>query len=211
MNELPNIDSIKIPLNPSREWIWNRILISIDFSILKKPTALQWALLKVLLNIETVGEISTEQVAEKLAVEKSIIDEGLTNLIEEKLVVLQPRKKADQLQNFKVEPNIDQPFKDYELIPQPKETKKIILFYDYKDERTYSYQIVEKYDEDDEEELDESFFELVLLGIIEQLWKELENNPHTLVGEIDLPLALEHPFIKDLQSVIIEKISINFL
>ena len=216
MNILPNIGTIHIPDDPSREWIWYRILISIDYSLLKKPTALQWVILKILLNLGRLGHPTLSQVAKKLAVENSIVEEGITNLIEENLISLQPRKKPELLENYSVSEKIKNTFDKYELITHAKDTKKFILFYDYKDERTYSYQVVEKTDEVEEEEEQsdkngKEIFELVLLAIIEKIWDHLENNPHILVGEIELPEILEHKFIKDLQSLLVEKIVVNFL
>ena len=214
MNLLPNIETIHIPVDPSREWVWRRILISIDYSLLKKPTALQWAILKILLNLDKFGELTTSQVAKKLAVERSIIEEGITNLIEENLILLQPRKKPEILQNYSVNEKIKNSFEKNELITHAKDNKKIILFYDYEDERTYTYQIVEKSDEEEEEESEVNeveIFELVLLAIIEKIWDHLENNPHILVGEIEMSEILEHKFIKDLQSMLVEKIVVNFL
>lgn len=212
MNIVPNIESIKIPLNPSREWIWYRILISIDYYTLKKPTALQWALLKVLLNLDKIkGEASTEKVASKLAVEKTIIDEGINNLIDEKLISLLPRKNPDILQNYVVGETVQEMFAEGEFVISSRENKKIILFYDYKDERIYNYQTVERTDDEREEETDNSVFELLLLAIIETIWKELENNPHSFTGEIEFPTVLEHRLVKGLQSIKIENVHLNFL
>lgn len=212
MIELQNIELIKIPVNPERDWIWTRILISIDYFVLKPPTALQWSLLRVLTNLDKLKEeVTTELIATKLAVEKSIIEEGLTNLIEEHVITLQPRKKASNLQNYILEGHMPETFKKYELITHLKQNKKILLFYDFKDERTYNYQLVEKPEDDEEEELDESVFELVLLALIEQIWKDLENHPHSLAGEIDYSFIKEHKLLKDLQSILLETIHVNFL
>ena len=212
MNELQNIDLIKIPSNPDKEWIWTRILISIDFFVLKQPTALQWSLMKILTNLDKMkDDVTTELVAKKLAVEKSIVEEGLTNLIEEHLVTLQPRKKSSILQNYLLDDQIQDTFKKYELITLTRQNKKILLFYDYKDERTYSYQAVEKPDDDLEEGVDEKVFELVLLAVIEHIWKDLEVNPHSLVGEVNYSRAKHHNLLKDLQSILIESINVNFL
>lgn len=212
MNVVPNIESIKIPSNPSREWIWYRILISVDYYILNKPTALQWALLKVLHNLDKIqGEVTSEKVALKLAVEKTIIDEGINNLIDEKLISLQPRKNPDVLQNYFVSEVVQEIFTEEELIPSSKENKKLILFYDYKDERIYNYQTVERTDEEKEAQTEDSIFELLLLAIIESIWKELENNPHSLTGEIEFPVVLDHHFVKGLQSIKIENVHLNFL
>ena len=212
MNELPNIDSIKIPLNPSREWIWYRILISVDYYVLKKPTALQWALLKVLFNLDKIsGEVTTEKVASKLAVEKSIIGEGINNLIDEKIISLQPRKNPDIFQNYIVSETIKQIFAENEFVSSSIENKKFVLFYDYEDERVYNYQTVERNGEEREEETEESVFETILLAIVETIWKELENNPHSLVGEINFPAVLEHRLLKGLKSIKIENIRLNFL
>ena len=212
MNELQNTDLINIPSNPDREWIWTRILVSIDFFVLKRPTALQWALIKVLSNIDKLEkDLTTEKIAQKLAVEKSIIEEGLTNLIEEHYIVLQPRKKTDVLQNYNLVEEIDYSFKKYELITSGKSNKKILLFYDYKDERTFSYQIVEKPCDDEVEEFEPAVFELVLLALIEQIWKDLEKNPNRLAGEGEFQEVLHHKLVKDLKSILLTNISVNFL
>ena len=212
MDVLPNIESIVIPKNPSREWVWYRILISIDYYILKKPTALQWALLNIIFNLDKFkNDLTTDKVAQKLAVEKTIIDEGLINLLDEKLINLKPRKRADILQNYIPNETIEETFSNYELIPLAKENKKFILFYDYKDERVYQYQSVERNDSEHEEEVDIAIFEIVLLAIIEQIWKDLEKNPHSLIGEVEYPKVLEHKFLKDLQSIKLESIHLNFL
>ena len=212
MNELKNIDKIKIPLSPERDWIWTRILISIDYYPLRNPTALQWALINILTNIEKFeSELTVEKVAKKLAVEKSIIDEGLTNLIEEHIISLQPRKKPNILQNYSVEEVIKYIFQKYELITYEKSTKKMLLFYDYKDERTYSYQLVERPDEDEEENVDDSIYELVLLAIIEQIWVDLDANPHSLVGEIDYSTVISNKLLSELKSILLERIQVNFL
>ncbi len=212
MNELQNLQLIKIPLNPDNEWIWTRILISIDFYLLKNPTSLQWALLKILSNLTKFDkELTTETVAQKLGVEKSIVEEGLTNLVEEDLITLQPRKKSEILQNYNLVEEIAYSFNNDGLITTGKSNKKILLFYDYKDERTYSYQIVEKPDEDLEEIVDESVFELILLALIEQIWVDIESNPNKLVGESDYTSIIEHKLLKDLKSLLIESVQVNFL
>ena len=213
MIELKNLQSIDIPAKPEREWIWRRILISIDYFILKRPTALQWALIKILSNKDKMkADLTTDKVAQKLAVENSIIEEGLTDLIDEHLITLQPRKDPSILQYYTVNEIINFTFTKHELITQAKSNKKIILFYDYKDDRTYAYQVVEKPDGDLEgEEVDLSIFELILLALIEQIWKDLESDPHRLVGEIDFPSVLDHKFLKNLSSILIERVHVNFL
>lgn len=212
MNELQNIDLITVPSTPDRDWIWPRILVSIDFFVLKRPTALQWALIKILANIDKLEkELTTEKVAKKLAVEKSIIEEGLTNLIEEHYVVLQPRKKANVLQNYNLVEEVEYSFNKYESITTEKNNQKILLFYDFKDERTYTYQIVEKPEGDDEEKVELVVFELVLLALIEQIWKDLETNPNRLVGEGNFSEVLNHKLVKDLNSVLLTNLEVNFL
>lgn len=212
MNELPNIDLIHMPSNPDRDWIWTRILISIDYFVLKQPTTLQWSLMKILTNLDKMkGEVTTELVATKLAVEKSIVEEGLTNLREDHLISLQPRKKSEIFQNYLVEEQTLDTFKKHELITLAIQNKKILLFYDYKDERTYSYQPVEKPDDDSEYEVNESVFELVLLSVIEHIWRDLETNPHSLAGEIDYSKAKQHDLLKNMQSILLENIRVNFL
>jgi hypothetical protein len=213
MIELPNVESIKIPLNPEREWIWMRILISIDFYELKNPTTLQWALIKILLNLDKIKqeELTTSMVAEKLGAEKTIIEEGLINLIEKNLVTLQPRKKADILQNYQVPEFVAKTFQKNELIPNSKENQKILLFYDYKDERIYSYQMVEKQDDQNEEEINFKVYENILLALIENIWLDLEVNPHKLVSEVNYSSLIEHKFIKDQNYILVDQIMVNFL
>lgn len=213
MIELKNLNSIKIPSDPEREWIWTRILISIDYFLLRKPTALQWALIKILTNMNKIkADLTTDKVAQKLAVEKSIIEEGLTDLIDEHLITLQPRKDPFILQHYIVNEKVSNTFKKHELITPSKSNKKILLFYDYKDERTYAYQVVEKPEDDlDGEDVDLSIFEMILLAIIEQIWKDLESDPHRLIGELDYPSVLDHKFLKNLSSILIERVHVNFL
>ena len=212
MNEIQNLKLIKIPINPENEWIWSRILISIDFFVLKSPTSLQWALLKILSNLPNLShELTTEMVAKKLGVEKTIVEEGLTNLVDEHLISLKPRTKQEIFQNYTLVEEIEYSFNKYELITTEKSNKKILLFYDYKDERIYSYQIVEKPDEDLEENIDDSVFEVVLLAIIEQIWEDIETNPKKLVGESDYTSIIEHKLIKDMKSLLIESVQVNFL
>ncbi len=212
MIELQNINKITIPSNPDKEWIWTRILISINFFVLKKPTALQWSLMKILTNLDKINsEVTTDLVAKKLAVEKSIVEDGLTTLIEDGLISLVPRKKANLFQNYIIKEQIQDTFNKFELITLAKQNKKILLFYDYKDERTYSYQPVEKPEDDVEQEIAESVFDLILLAVIEHLGKVLDENPHSLVGEIDYSSVKQHNLLKGIKSILIESIHVNFL
>ena len=70
---------------------------------------------------------------------------------------------------------------------------------------------VERPDEDEEENVDDSIYELVLLAIIEQIWVDLDANPHSLVGEIDYSTVISNKLLSELKSILLERIQVNFL
>ena len=211
MQELLNVSKINIPDNPERDWIWVRILISIDFSILKTPTSLQWAILSILTNIESfTEELTTEVVAEKLGVESLIVEEGLASLTEQKIVTLQARKNTKILQNYTLDSITKTTFDKFEKIPLKRINKKFLLFHEKeKNKSTYKYQMVEK--SEDEENISSNYFESILCVIIEEIWNILENDPHALIGEIELRSILSHKIILSESNLLPHKILVNFL
>jgi hypothetical protein len=70
---------------------------------------------------------------------------------------------------------------------------------------------VEKQDDQNEEEINFKVYENILLALIENIWLDLEVNPHKLVSEVNYSSLIEHKFIKDQNYILVDQIMVNFL
>ncbi|MHA2365710.1 MAG: hypothetical protein ACXAC7_17260 [Candidatus Hodarchaeales archaeon] len=213
MQKILDINPIqhRIPKNPSREWIWTRILIKIDYSRLKPVTSLQWMVLAIL---NEFGEDSPdiEVVAKKLGINSSIVEEILLNLTSLGALKIKLSQDTSQLANYEFNHFIKQNFEKFESIQETPSNQKFILFHDQEDKKYY-YQMVERVvlnkNKEKIKEKKPLNFDNVLLAVIEQIWDDLEHDPHSLIGEKEFQLTNQD--LINNSDYMVSKIEVNFL
>lgn len=216
MQQILNTDHITIPNNPSREWIWLRILVKIKFTKLKRVNSLQWAILKIFIEFEQ-DLPDLDEVAKVLGMEKALIEDGLKHLSLLGVLKLKPRQIPSNLKNYEFEPSIRDVFSKHGKIQEPISTQKFILFHDNKAEGDeYRYQKVERITVEKDYwkgKLHKTIlkFENVLLTIIEQIWKDLESNNFQLFTKGEKELNIDNNSSLQNSEYIVTKIEVNFL
>lgn len=212
MTEKLNTSKIRIPNTNSDEWKWARILCSIEYAPLYKPTSLQWVILSIINNLDKFSsDLRTNDIANKLGVEKRIIEEGIANLINSKFIVIKSRANKDVLQSYTLFNLTNLSFKRNEMVPGETSHKKIFIYRN--SDNQYSYQKIEQAKSDADAKSLKLNFNSILLAIIEQIWLNISENPSILVKNVNLEFFSENSdklLLKN-KEMLVQNVNVNFL
>jgi hypothetical protein len=200
VHKLSGVEQISLSKELLLTWEWPKLLINLEYAVLKKATALQWVITKIFLEFnDNLPNIET--VANFLGTEPLMIMEGLLNL--QTLNVLKLKHHADPnlLSNYELDPKQRAIFLRYLSFAREPQLQHITLL---QQNGEFYVELHENKAEKEEQEAEQSERQLtqlakiahLLLIVIETLGKDLVNRRTMKKGVWQLEFP-DHPLLNN--------------